>query len=55
MTSIIADALKLATNPVALIWSDHKPEAATMFVPGKTGCVMSLFANVAGKGRAAVR
>jgi uncharacterized protein (DUF169 family) len=53
MESKIQKALKLKFEPVAIIWSDDKPEKAMQFVPNRWGCVMSLFAQVA-KGKTAV-
>lgn len=52
MKSITADILHLKFAPVAVIWSDNKPESALSFVPGRRGCLMSLFAQAA-KGRTA--
>jgi len=51
--SRIANALKMVLNPVAIIWSNKKPENALQFKEGKWGCVMWLFAN-ATKGKTAV-
>lgn len=53
MESKIAKALKMQLNPIAIIWSDKKPEGALQFKEGKWGCVMWLFANAA-KGKTAV-
>ena len=53
MISKIAEALKMQFNPVAVIWSDVKPENALQFKEGRWGCVMWLFVNVA-KGKTAV-
>jgi len=52
MDSKVADAIGLKTNPVAIIFSDEKPEGANQFKPGRWGCVMWMFANAA-KGRTA--
>ena len=51
--SKIGAALKLAFEPVALIWTDERPEEAMEFTPGKWGCVMFLIAAAA-KGKTAV-
>ncbi len=53
MESKIASALHLEWEPVALVWSDEKPEGAMEFVPGKWGCVLFLLAAAA-KGKTAV-
>ncbi|MEJ5227549.1 MULTISPECIES: DUF169 domain-containing protein [Thermodesulfovibrio] len=53
MESKIAKALKMELNPVAIIWSDKRPENALQFREGKWGCVMWLFANAV-KGKVAV-
>ena len=53
MKSKIASSLNIRFNPVAIIWSDEKPEDALQFKQGRWGCVMPLFANAA-KGRTAV-
>jgi hypothetical protein len=50
MESKIASAVGLEHNPVALLWSDEKPEGAIGFKEGAWGCVMWLFgAAVQGK------
>ncbi len=43
----IAKAIHSKYHPVALIWSDVKPEAAMQFQERKWGCVMWLMANAA--------
>ncbi len=53
MESNMASALNLKFNPVAIIWSDKKPQDALQFKQGRWGCVMSLFARAA-KGQTAV-
>lgn len=53
MESQIAKAIKLKYQPVALLWSDEKPEGAMQFSEGKWGCVMWLAVSAA-KGRPAV-
>jgi len=53
MESKIVSELNLKFHPVAIIWSDEKPENALQFKPRKWGCVMSLFAHAA-KGHTAV-
>jgi hypothetical protein len=50
MKSVIAEVIKLASEPVALLWSDDLPAGALQFEPGKWGCAMSLIA-VAAKGK----
>ncbi|HXC92966.1 MAG TPA: hypothetical protein VN652_03085 [Geobacteraceae bacterium] len=47
MNSRIAESIKLAAEPVALLWSDSLPEDAVMFEKGRWGCVMSLVAAAA--------
>ena len=52
MQSRIADELKLRFRPVAVIFTDTKPEAALEFKEGARGCVVSLF-GAAARGRTA--
>jgi hypothetical protein len=52
MESRIAKAIHLSSSPVALSWSDQKPEGAMQFSEGKWGCVMWLAASAA-KGKTA--
>ncbi|MFA5516010.1 MAG: DUF169 domain-containing protein [Desulfuromonadales bacterium] len=53
MTSRIAEAIGMKHQPVALLWSEHRPEQAMQFDKGKWGCVLWLAASAA-KGKAAV-
>jgi hypothetical protein len=51
MQSITSEAIGLKTQPVALIWADEAPAGAARFMPGRWGCVVSLFAAAAARGR----
>ena len=53
MESRIAKAIRLKYQPVAILWSDAKPDGAMQFSEGKWGCVMWLAVSAA-KGRPAV-
>jgi uncharacterized protein (DUF169 family) len=53
MESAIAKAIQLKYKPVALLWSNEKPQGAMQFQEGKWGCVMWLAAHAA-KGKTAV-
>jgi uncharacterized protein (DUF169 family) len=54
MESAIAKVLKLETEPVALIFSDEKPEGAAQFKPGAApSCVMFMLV-LAAKGKTAL-
>ncbi len=50
MESMIADTINIATQPVALVWSDQEPAEAIRFKPHNWGCVVSLFAASATRG-----
>jgi uncharacterized protein (DUF169 family) len=53
LESAIAKAIQLKYQPVALLWSNEKPQGAMQFQEGKWGCVMWLAAHAA-KGKTAV-
>ncbi len=53
-TSEVARAVGLETEPVALIWSDVKPEGALEIRKDAWGCIMWLYAKVAREERTAV-
>jgi uncharacterized protein (DUF169 family) len=53
MESLIAKAIQLQYQPVALLWSNEKPQGAMQFAESKWGCVMWL-AAAAAKGKSAV-
>lgn len=53
MNSKIVEAVKLKFQPVALLWTNDKPEGALQFKEGKWGCVMWNLAAAA-KGKTAV-
>jgi uncharacterized protein (DUF169 family) len=52
--SEIAKAAGITLNPVAIVWTDKKPEHALEFKAGVWSCTMWLFAKVAREGRTAV-
>lgn len=52
--SSIADKLRLDHEPVAILWSNTKPDGALQIKPHGFGCIMPLFAHVAMKGKTAV-
>ncbi|MFY9912805.1 MAG: DUF169 domain-containing protein [Candidatus Sulfotelmatobacter sp.] len=51
MNSKVADAIGLETQAVALAWADAAPQGAIRFKLERWGCVVSVFATVAAKGR----
>lgn len=53
MNSRIAEAIRMKHSPVAVLWSDERPEGAVEFQVGRWGCVMSLLTTAA-KGKVAV-
>jgi uncharacterized protein (DUF169 family) len=53
MESVIAKAIQLQYQPVALLWSSEKPQGAMQFAENKWGCVMWL-AAAAARGKSAV-
>lgn len=53
MESRLKEALGLGTEPVALLFSDVKPEGAAQFAPGAPSCVMFMLA-AASRGKSAV-
>jgi uncharacterized protein (DUF169 family) len=53
MESAIAKALRLETEPVAVLFADEKPQDAGQFAQGAWGCVMFMF-STATRGRTAV-
>ncbi|MFB3902850.1 MAG: DUF169 domain-containing protein [Acidobacteriota bacterium] len=53
MESLLARALKLKYQPVAILWTDDRPANALFFAEGRWGCVMAIFGTVAERGRVA--
>ncbi|MFA5321751.1 MAG: DUF169 domain-containing protein [Smithella sp.] len=53
MESLIAKAIQIKYQPVALMWSNEKPADPMQFAEGKWGCVMWLAVHAA-KGKVAV-
>jgi hypothetical protein len=48
MESKLKAALQLKSEPVAVLFSDEKPQGATQFNEGASSCVMFLFASALG-------
>ena len=53
MKSKIAEVVNLRYSPVAIVFTDEKPEGALQFKEGRWGCVVSML-NSAAKGKTAV-
>ncbi len=54
MKSITAEKLRLDHEPVAILWSNTKPEGALQIKPHGQTCIMPFFAQVVTKGKTAV-
>jgi uncharacterized protein (DUF169 family) len=54
MKSITAEKLRLDYGPVAILWSNEKPEGALQIKPHGKTCIMPFFAQVATRGKTAV-
>ena len=54
MKSITAEKLRLEYEPVAILWSNTRPDGALQIKPHGQTCIMPYFAQVATKGRTAV-
>jgi uncharacterized protein (DUF169 family) len=54
MKSITTEKLRLGHEPVAILWSNTKPEGALQIKPHGQSCIMPFFAQVAMKGKTAV-
>lgn len=54
MKSITAQKAGLAYEPVAILWSNTKPEGALQIKPHSQTCIMPFYAQVATKGKTAV-
>jgi len=53
MHSVLNDELALGLAPVAVFFTDEKPEGALQFQAGRRGCVVSLLVAVAREGKPA--
>ncbi|RQD72790.1 MAG: hypothetical protein D5R97_10340 [Candidatus Syntrophonatronum acetioxidans] len=47
MESSLAQAIKLKNDPVAILWTDIRPEKALQFSKGQWGCVVEMLARAA--------
>ncbi len=54
MKSTTAEKLRLDYEPVAIVWSNTKPEGALQIKPHTQTCIMPFFAQVATKGKTVV-
>ena len=54
MKSITAEKLKLTYDPVAVLWTNKRPEGALRIKPHGHGCIMPFFAQVATRKKTAV-
>jgi len=54
MKSITAEKAGLAYEPVAILWSNTKPDGALQIKPGAQTCIMPFFAQVVTKGKTVV-
>ena len=54
MKSITAEKLRLDYGPVAILWSNAKPEGALQIKPHGQTCIMPFFAQVVTRGKTAV-
>src|SRR5512133_2892635 len=54
MKSITAKKAGLRFSPVAILWSNTKPEDALQIKPGARTCIMPFFAQVLTRGKTAV-
>lgn len=54
MKSIVAEKAGLAYEPIAILWSNEKPEGALQLKPGARSCIMLFIAQVITKGKTAV-
>jgi len=54
MDSLIVKELKLKYSPVALLFSDNRPNDAIQFKEGKWGCVMAMYGSVMKRCKTAV-
>ncbi|RYD02706.1 hypothetical protein N752_23285 [Desulforamulus aquiferis] len=53
MRSKISESIKLRYSPVAIVFTDERPEGALQFKEGRFGCVIAMLAGAA-KGKTVV-